>query len=81
VALKPNASNWTIKEQIIEDAASGLMLQFEIAPDGEPCLRIYGDALPFGNREVQFHRDGTEAGAGTATGLCRPCWMSSPDDL
>jgi hypothetical protein len=81
VTLKPNGSDWKVKEQIIDDLASGLTIQFEVAPDGEPRLRIYGELLPFGNREIQFHRDGTLAGAGTATGICRPSWLSSLDDL
>lgn len=79
--LKPNAKDWTVKEQIIKDDASGLTIQFEVLPDGEPRLRIYGKALPYGNREIMFHQDGTEAGAGTATGLCRPVWFSSIDDF
>jgi len=71
---------WSINEQIIEDA-SGLTLQFEVTPDGEPRLRIFGEALPFGNREIQFTPDGRHAGAGTTTtGLSRPSWMTEMTD-
>lgn len=79
--LKQQAKNWTIKEQIVTDEASGLTIQFEMLPDGEPRLRLFGENLPFGNREIMFHRDGTEAGAGTCTGLCRPAWVTSTEDF
>jgi len=76
MSLKENAADWTIKEQIVEDAVSGLTIQFEVTPDGERQLRIYGD-LPFGNREIVFAQDGTKAGAGTfVAGLCRPSWLT-----
>jgi len=77
MALKPDGKPWTVREQIVEDLASGLTFQFEVMPDGEVRLRVYGDALPFGNREIIFDEKGAEAGAGTATaGLCRPAWMA-----
>lgn len=80
MSLKPNAQEWTVQEQIVEDEASGLTLQFEVNPDGTPRLRIYGPALPFGNREIVFDSDGIEAGAGTFAGLCRPSWMTEIGD-
>lgn len=82
MTTKPGASNWTIKEQIIEDAASGLTFQFEVDPESSAPmrLRIFGD-LPFGNREIVFDRNGEEAGSGTAlTGLSRPTWLTSIED-
>lgn len=75
--LKPDATDWTIKEQVLEDRASGLTFQFEHASDdaGAPFrLRIFG-ALPFGNRELLFGPDGTLAATGTFVGgLCKPSW-------
>ena len=80
MALKPDGKGWTIREQIVEDPASGLILQFEISPDGTPQLRIFGDILPFGNREILFDQNGAEAAAGTFTGdLCRPAWLGPID--
>lgn len=75
MAVKPQATQWIIREQIIEDPVSGLTFQFEVMPKGDARLRVYGD-LPFGNREFIFDSQGKEAGAGTAiTGLCRPSWL------
>ena len=78
MALKPDGGQITIKEQIIDDLASGLTLQFEKAPDGEGVLRIFGD-LPFGNRSLAFTVDGQLTGAGThLTGSC-PSWLQPVD--
>jgi len=75
MSLKPNGEMWAIREQVIEDAVTGLTFQFALMPGGMPRLRVYGD-LPFGNREILFDADGEEAGSGTAlTGLCRPSWL------
>ena len=75
MAVKPQAKQWIIREQIIEDPVSGLTFQFEVMPKGDARLYVYGD-LPFGNREFIFDSKGKEAGAGTAiTGLCRPSWL------
>jgi hypothetical protein len=73
--LKPNGALCTIREQIIEDLASGLTLQFEC--DGERTrLVIAGRALPFGNREIIFDKHGGEAAAGTLVGeFRRPSWL------
>ena len=78
MALKPNGSAMTIREQIIKDDASGLTLQFAVvaSEDAPYRLRIFGDALPFGNREILFDRTGAEAGAGTSgSGACSPSWL------
>ena len=76
MATKPDWKPWSVREQIVEDAASGLTIQFEVYPDGSPRLRIFGDCIPFGNREIVFDSNGEEAGAGTFTsGLCRPAWL------
>ncbi len=73
--IKPNASLCGIREQIIEDASTGLILQFECS-DGRPRLVIAGKSLPFGNREILFDADGREAAAGTLLGeFRRPSWL------
>ena len=79
MALKPNAKDCIIKEQIIEDIPSGLTLQFvNRGPDAElAChITIYGNILPFGNRNLVFTKDGVFDGGGTATGgSCKPNWL------
>lgn len=73
---KPNGALCAIKEQIIEDAASGLILQFERQNGGRTRLVIAGRALPFGNREIIFDSEGREAAAGTLVGeFRRPSWL------
>ena len=68
--IKPNANTCSIKEQIVEDAPSGLILQFEYQ-NGRTRLVIAGRALPFGNREIIFDREGRETAAGTQLGEFR----------
>lgn len=79
MAIKDDAQHWAIKEQIVEDEATGLTFQFEVVSDDEDApfrLRIYGD-LPFGNREIMFDRNGKKAGSGTAlTGLSKASWLT-----
>src|SRR4051812_43564846 len=62
--LKPNGRMCRVREQIIEDSASGLTLQFE-CDDGRLRLVIAGAPLKLGNREIFFDEEGREAGAGT----------------
>jgi hypothetical protein len=63
-------------EQIVEDPASGLVLQFECTSAGKTRLVIAGKSLPFGNREILFDSDGKEAAAGTLLGeFRRPSWL------
>ena len=70
-----------IREQIIHDPASGLTFQFELDSTGFTRFRIFGDAIPFGNREIAFSPDGMEAAVGTATkGLSRPTWAVRVSD-
>jgi hypothetical protein len=74
--LKPNGALCKVREQIVEDEASGLILQFECA-NGRTRLVIVGDALPFGNREILFDDEGREAAAGTLLGnFRRPSWLT-----
>jgi hypothetical protein len=75
--LKPNGALCQVREQIIEDAASGLTLQFE-CDDGRLRLVIAGKALARGNRELLFDEEGREAAAGTLIGeFRRPNWLKS----
>ena len=73
--LKPNGALCKVREQIIEDAASGLTLQFE-CDGGRLRLVLAGKALTLGNREILFDDAGREAGAGTLVGeFRRPSWL------
>ena len=80
MTLKDSAAPWTISEQIVEDLPTGLTFQFEVVPDDADApyhLRIFGDNLPFGNREILFGSDGRTCASGTATaGLCKPTWLT-----
>ena len=69
---------WRILEQIVEDPASGLTFQFEVAPDGSCHFRVFGN-LPFGNREFIFE-NGAFAAAGCVLN-CRtkPTWKVPVD--
>jgi hypothetical protein len=73
--VKPNGALCAIREQIVEDLASGLILQIECT-NGRTRLVIAGRALPFGNREIIFDSEGKEAAAGTLVGeFRRPSWL------
>lgn len=56
---------FSIKEQVIEDLATGLTIEFKAREDGEFRLCLSGSILPLGNREIHFDRDGGYVGAGT----------------
>ena len=73
--IKPNGTTCSIREQIVEDRASGLILQFE-CENGRTRLVIAGTPLMHGNREIIFDADGREAAAGTIVGeFRRPSWL------
>ena len=73
--IKPNGALCSIREQIVEDPATGLILQFECVEDRTRLL-IAGASLPFGNREIIFDKEGKEAAAGTFVGeFRRPSWL------
>jgi len=73
--IKPNGKPCHLLEQIIEDRASGLILQFE-CENGKTRLIIAGKDMPFGTREILFDEEGREAAAGTALGeFRRPSWL------
>ena len=69
--LKPKAKNLCIKEQVINDEVTGLMLILRVTPDGEARIHLLGAILPFGNRDFQFDRDGILAGTGTPLKVCK----------
>lgn len=73
--LRPNAKDWVVKEQIVEDAVTGLFFQFEKRPTGH-VLRIFGERLPLGNRDLFFDGPSGECnGSGIgARGLSKPAW-------
>jgi hypothetical protein len=74
--IKPNGGLCKVREQIVEDDASGLILQFE-CENGRTRLIIAGASLPFGNREIIFDDEGREAAAGTMVGrFRRPSWLT-----
>jgi len=66
--LLPSAKTTKIKEQIIDDKVTDLMLVFRVTPSGESRLHLIGSILPFGNRDFQFNNEGELVGTGT--GLC-----------
>ena len=73
--IKPHGALCSIREQIVEDLPSGLILQFECM-QGRTRLVIAGRALPFGNREIIFDAEGREVAAGTLVGeYRRPSWL------
>ena len=79
---KPNGKMCRIAEQIIKDV--DVTIQFELRPDGMVALRMFGDVLTCGNRELLFApEDGRLTATGThMTGLCKPTWYmdSEADD-
>jgi len=80
MGLKTNAQAWTIKEQTIEDLATGLTLRFRVVPEDREApfrLQIVGD-LPFGDREIAFGPDGQEACASMAVpSFFKPGWLTA----
>jgi len=68
--LKPNAKTVKLKEQVINDRSTGLMMIFRLTPNGESRLHLMGEILPFGNRDFQFNKDGELVGRGTGTSNC-----------
>jgi hypothetical protein len=58
----PGKKLLALREQIIEDAVSGLTIKIVAAPDGTPRLMIHG-GLACGKREFIFDPTGNFAGA------------------
>ena len=69
--ILPSAETVQIKEQIINDLATGLVLIFTVVPNGESRLHMMGDNLPFGNRDFAFDKEGGLVGTGTGL-TCSP---------
>lgn len=69
--LKENSKEICIKEQVLFEDASGLTLEFVSVENDEKFpyrIRIYGDILPYGNREIFINKDGKIDGGGTYLG-------------
>lgn len=80
MGLKDGARDCTIKEQIIEDPVTGLIIQFEVMPSGDTHLRLFGDSIEHGNRLLVFE-GGELSGSGThLTGICKPTWFELLDE-
>ena len=59
-----------IKEQVIEDLAGGLKIEFKTREDGEFRMYLSSSALPLGNREIHFDKEGElERAASWARGI------------
>jgi len=75
MSIKPGAQKFEILEQIVEDLVTGITLQFEKRDNGEFAIYLYGD-FPFGNRTLNFDKDGNPTGGGTHTASCpKPNWI------
>jgi len=73
LTIKENAKILHIKEQIIWQDACGLTIEFSIVPNDtvHPYrLRLYGEALKYGNREFTFNPQGVHNGGGTSLQDC-----------
>ena len=64
-----------IKDQVIEDPNNNMTIQFEVVADGTTRLRIFCDALEFGNRDFAFDLSGELVGSGLAINPTRPTFM------
>ena len=68
--LKKDAKTLYIKEQLINDLATGLTVIFRVTTNGEARFHLLGDSLPFGNRDFQFDTEGRLIGTGTGVRNC-----------
>ena len=71
--VKQDAKFLKIKEHILYNDASGLTIDFVVNEDTPDCpfrIRIYGNILPYGNREITIDKDGIINGGGTALTDC-----------
>ena len=79
MAVKPGGKDITIKEQIIDLGTVTLLFEaFEDDDTDSSRLIITGDAIPFGNLEIFFGREGGFSGSGTALqSACTPSWLKA----
>lgn len=70
MAVRPNAAQVTILEQIIEDPVSEISLQFERTDNGGTRLSLFGEKLKCGHRVLAFDCDGNFIGGGTHLREC-----------
>jgi hypothetical protein len=63
MATKPNAGTCWIREQVVEDLPSGLILRVDKFPNGTRLV-IAGLPLRAGAREILFDSDGVLLGMG-----------------
>lgn len=74
MSIKPSARVCHVREQIVEDLPSGLILQFE-AFEGGVRLTIAGKALQ-SNREIVFDTQGGAVRTGASGhAFRRPSWL------
>ena len=69
--IKDNSKEICLKEQVLYEDASGLTLEFVAVENDETFpyrIRIYGENLPYGNREIFINREGKIDGGGTYLG-------------
>lgn len=68
--VKKDAKDLIIKEQILFNDASGLTIEFVVVDDANSPyrIRLYGDSLAMGNREITLGKDGVINGGGTYMG-------------
>ena len=69
--LKENSKELKIKEQVLFEDASGLTIEFVVLEMDHKFpyrIRIYGEILPNGNREIVFNSEGIIDGGGTYLG-------------
>lgn len=60
----------TLREQIIFDAVTGLTIDIRATEIGGAEICVYGENIPFGNREFAFDETGIKYASGTATMPC-----------
>ena len=74
MAIKPAAATWSVKEQIVEDLASGLLLRFSVCGFSHSPYRLtIVDKVRGQTLEFLFDDKGKKIGASTI--------MSGPQEL
>ena len=69
--IKENSKELRIMEQVLFEDASGLTIEFVMIESDDKFpyrIRIYGEVLPYGNREIFIDKDGKIDGGGTYLG-------------